>query len=249
MKLTGSFKQITGVLLIAVSATAFAAASDATYTTQDQKLGYTLGYDMGKGLKQQGVSVDMTAFEAGYTAGNAGTTSALSEADMKAAIDQYRQAVQAAMKKEQAAAQVKLDQEASVNEKASQAYLAKVSKEDGVKQISNGVYYKVLTAGNGPIPKTTDMVTVNYEGQLMNGQVFDSSYKRGKPVTFPLNAVIPGWTTAVSHMPVGSTWMIYLSPEQAYGKYAPSVIGPNQALTFKVELIKIDAPNQATSAK
>ncbi len=249
MKLSTSLTCLAGTVLILASATAFAASTAVSYTTQDQKLGYTLGYDMGKGLKQQGVTVDISAFQAGYADANTGAAPALSADQMKAATDQYRQALQASMKKEQATEAAKLNQAADANETASTAYLAKIAKQDGVKEISDGVYYKVMTAGTGPMPKASDTVTVNYEGQLMNGQVFDSSYKRGKPVSIPLNAVIPGWTTAVTHMPVGSTWMIYLSPEQAYGKYAPSVIGPNQALAFKVELIKIDAPANPTTSK
>ncbi len=229
------------VVLLVAAGTSFA-ASTPTYTTQDQQLGYTLGYDMGKGLKQQGVSVDITAFNAGYTAANSNATPALSADQMKAATDQYRQVVMASMKKEQAAQQAKIDAQATTNATASQAFITKTSKQDGVMKLSDGVYYKVITMGKGPMPKATDTVTVNYEGSLMDGKVFDSSYARHTPASIPLNAVIPGWTTALTHMPVGSTWTLYLSPDQAYGKYAPPVIGPNQALVFKVELIKIDAP-------
>ncbi len=235
------FSVLTGATLILAATVSFAAAS-ASYTTQDQKLGYTLGYDMGKGLKEQGVSLDITAFNAGYSAANSNATPALTQDQMKAATDQYRQVVMASMKKQQAAQQAKIDADATTNATASQAFLAKVSKQDGVMKLSDGVYYKVITAGKGPMPKASDTVTVNYEGSLMSGKVFDSSYARHTPASIPLNAVIPGWTTALTHMPVGSTWTIYLSPEQAYGKYAPAVIGPNQALVFKVELIKIDAP-------
>jgi len=234
----------TGSVLVLATAVSFAAAS---YTSPDQKLGYTLGYDMGQGLKKQGITLDISAFQDGYTAASTGAKAALSDADMKAATDQYRQTVMANMKKEQAAETAKQNAQAAVNEKASLAYLAKVATEKGVTKLSDGVYYQVLTAGTGPMPKMSDTVTVNYEGKLINGQVFDSSYKRGEPASIPLNAVIPGWSAALTHMPVGSTWMIYLSPEQAYGKYAPSVIGPEQALVFKVELIKIDEPKPAAS--
>ena len=236
---------MTGTVLVLATAVSFAAAS---YTTQDQKLGYTLGYDMGAGLKKQGITVDISAFQAGYTAGSTNATAALSQDAMKAVTDQYRQTIMANMKKEQAAETAKTDAAAGANATASQAYLAKIAKQDGVTKLSDGVYYQVITAGKGAMPKMSDTVTVNYEGKLINGQVFDSSFKRGQPASIPLNAVIPGWSTALTHMPVGSTWTIYLSPEQAYGKYAPSVIGPNQALIFKVELIKIDAPAAAPKA-
>lgn len=246
MKLLSVLPVLTGATLVLAATVSFAAASStstaAAYTTQEQKLGYTLGYDMGKGLAQQGVSVNITAFNAGYAAANSNATPALTQDQMKAATDQYRQVVMASMKKQQEAQQAKLTAESASNATASHAFLAKVAQQKGVMKISDGVYYKVITAGKGPMPTASDTVTVNYEGSLMNGKVFDSSYARHQPASIPLNAVIPGWTTALTHMPVGSTWTIYLSPEQAYGKEAPAVIGPNQTLIFKVELIKIDAP-------
>ena len=84
-------------------------------------------------------------------------------------------------------------------------------------------------------------VKVHYKGTLNDGTVFDSSYKRGKPAEFKVNQVIPGWTKALEKMPQGSTWMLYIAPDLAYGKFAPPSIGPEQALIFKVELIKVSA--------
>ena len=238
------------ILSASVALSAFAASSTAaTYTTDNQKLGYTMGYEMGKGLSQQGVSIDPAAFQAGYIAGSTKAKPALSETEMKTVTEQYRQKMIASMKKEQAAQSAKLNQEAQANEAASSAFLTKISKESGVQKISDGVYYKIIKQGSGALPKATDTVTVNYEGSLINGTVFDSSYKRGQPASIPLNAVIPGWSAAITHMPVGSTWMIYISPEQAYGKYAPAIIGPNQTLIFKVELIKIDSSSNTDAKK
>src|SRR6185312_14814170 len=111
----------------------------------------------------------------------------------------------------------------------SQAYIQKIAAQPGVKQLAPGLYYQVITAGTGRMPGPTDVVTVNYEGTLPDGTVFDSSYKRGQPATFQVNQVIPGWTKALQKMPVGSTWMVYMTPDLAYGVYAPPQIGPNQA--------------------
>lgn len=229
--------------MLATAATGFAATST-TYKSDSQKLGYTLGYDMGKGLTKQGVTINSTALSAGFRAGTAGTTPALSKTEMKAAISKYRNHLLAQLKKEHAKEMAKLATDAKTNAAKSTAYLTKISKERGVKELTPGVYYKVLKKGTGPVPTKSDVVTVNYQGTLIGGKVFDSSYKRHKPATFPVAAVIPGWTDALTKMPVGSTWMLYLSPSKAYGKMAPPSIGPSQALTFKVDLLKINKPTK-----
>ena len=116
------------------------------------------------------------------------------------------------------------------------------AKKDGVKLIPGSqVQYKVLKEGNGPVPKATDKVKVNYEGKLIDGTEFDSSYKRNKPATFECNRVIKGWTEALTHMPVGSTWEIYIPQELAYGAQEQGgKIKPFSALIFKVELLSIE---------
>ena len=120
------------------------------------------------------------------------------------------------------------------------AFLAKNKQEKGVVTLDSGLQYKIIQEGTGPKPTLTDTVTVDYEGTLQNGKVFDSSYKRGQPATFPVAGVIAGWTQALQLMPVGSTWMLYIPASLAYGKQgAPGAIGPNEMLIFKVHLISI----------
>ncbi|MDD5262861.1 MAG: FKBP-type peptidyl-prolyl cis-trans isomerase [Methylacidiphilales bacterium] len=110
----------------------------------------------------------------------------------------------------------------------------------GVKVTKSGLQYEVVKEGAGKSPAATDTVTVNYEGKLLNGTVFDSSYKRGQPATFPLNRVIPGWTEGVQLMKTGATYLFYIPSKLAYGPQgAPGAIGPNECLIFKVELISI----------
>jgi FKBP-type peptidyl-prolyl cis-trans isomerase FklB len=109
----------------------------------------------------------------------------------------------------------------------------------GVVTLPSGLQYEIIKEGTGKKPGKNDMVTVDYEGKLVNGQVFDSSYKRGQPATFPVNGVIQGWQEALQLMPVGSTWMLYIPSDLAYGKTgAGGVIGPDEALIFKVHLIE-----------
>lgn len=129
---------------------------------------------------------------------------------------------------------------ANSNQVASNAFLAENKKKPGVTTLADGLQYKVITEGNGPIPKDQDTVTVDYAGRLVDGTEFDSSYKRGQPASFQVAAVIPGWTEALKLMKVGSTWELYIPPTLAYGDQGvPPVIGPNQALIFKVHLIDI----------
>ncbi len=208
--------------------------SKADLSSQMGKVSYSIGYDLGKSFRTQDIQVNAATFQTGLNDGLKGTKPQLSEADMKSTMQAFQKEVI-----EKAVAKQK--QTAQDNTKISAAYVAKVAKEPGVKKLEEGLYYKVIKQGTGPVPKATDTVTVNYKGTLPDGKVFDSSYKRGKPTTFQLNQVIPGWTKALEHMPQGSTWEIYIAPKLAYGKFAPPVIGPNQALTFKVDLIKVKA--------
>ncbi len=128
------------------------------------------------------------------------------------------------------------------NREAGEKFLAENAKKEGVKLIPGSkVQYKVLKEGNGPCPKADDKVSVNYEGKLIDGTVFDSSYKRNKSATFGCNQVIKGWTDALTHMPVGSTWEIYVPQELAYGsRETGDKIKPYSALIFKVELLSIE---------
>lgn len=120
------------------------------------------------------------------------------------------------------------------------AFMQKKAKEAGVKQIGKtGVYYKVLTEGTGATPVATDRVKVNYEGKTIDGNVFDSSYKRNEPVELVLNQVIKGWTEALTNMKVGDVWEVYIPQEMGYGANDQGPIKPFSALTFKIELIDI----------
>jgi FKBP-type peptidyl-prolyl cis-trans isomerase FkpA len=120
------------------------------------------------------------------------------------------------------------------------AFLAKNRNEKGVITTPSGLQYMVLREGSGPRPMPSDTVRVNYEGKLLDGTVFDSSYERGEPVEFPLNRVIAGWTEGVSLMPVGAKYRFWIPSDLAYGPDgSPPKIGPNAALTFDVELLGI----------
>src|SRR5699024_9767189 len=113
--------------------------------------------------------------------------------------------------------------------------------KEGVKVTDSGLQYKVLKEGDGAQPDADDSVTVHYTGKLIDGTVFDSSRERGKPTTFPVNAVIPGWTEALQLMHEGAKYKLFIPPELAYGvRGAGAKIGPNEALIFEVELLKVN---------
>ena len=118
--------------------------------------------------------------------------------------------------------------------------MPKIGKKEGIQKLDNGVYYEVITEGKGEIPADTSRVKVNYEGKLINDSIFDSTYKRGEPTTFRCNQVIPGWTNALTHMPVGSTWKVYIPQDQAYADREAGLIKPFSCLIFKIELISIE---------
>ena len=121
------------------------------------------------------------------------------------------------------------------------AFLAENGKKEGVITTKSGLQYKVITAGEGATPAATDNVTVNYKGTTIDGNEFDSSYKRGTPATFPLNRVIPGWTEGLQLMKEGATYQFYIPSELAYGsRGAGRDIGPYSTLIFDVELIKVN---------
>ena len=132
-----------------------------------------------------------------------------------------------------------MEEQYGPNKKAGEKWMAANAKKEGVKVLPSGVQYKVIKEGKGAMPKDTSLVTVNYEGRLINGTVFDSSYKNGKPVDFRANQVIKGWTEALVHMPEGSVWEVYIPQELAYGERETGQIKPFSPLVFKIELIKV----------
>lgn len=135
----------------------------------------------------------------------------------------------------------KRDELAATNLSAGKAFLEANKAKAGITTTASGLQYEVITQGTGPQPKPSDTVSVNYRGTLIDGTQFDSSYDRGQPAQFQLDAVIPGWTEALQLMPVGSKYRIYVPAELAYGERgAGGQIGPNAALIFEVELLSID---------
>lgn len=125
------------------------------------------------------------------------------------------------------------------NKKKGEDFLTANAKKPGVKTLPGGVQYKVIKEGTGAMPADTSMVTVHYEGRTIDGKVFDSSYKRNKPIELRCNQTIKGWTDALVHMPAGSVWEVYIPQELAYGEREQVDIKPFSVLIFKIELISV----------
>ena len=138
---------------------------------------------------------------------------------------------------------------AKKNKASADKFMAKTAKEKGAQKLENGIVLFTTKPGTGANPKETDTVKVNYEGTLPNGQVFDSSYKRGKPSEFPLNRVVHCWTVGLQHMKVGESARLVCPPDQAYGENGAPGIPPNTPLTFKVDLLDAHATPAAQTPK
>ena len=131
-----------------------------------------------------------------------------------------------------------MQQKENDNLKAGETFLAENGKRETVVTLPSGLQYEIIKQGDGPKPSASNTVTCHYHGTTIKGEVFDSSVKRGQPASFPLNAVIKGWTEALQLMPVGSKWKLFIPPQLAYGNRTVSrEIGPNSTLIFEVELI------------
>jgi FKBP-type peptidyl-prolyl cis-trans isomerase FklB len=205
------------------------AADNATLDTDKQKISYIFGIQVGQNMMQEGVELDIEAFKAGVADMMAGKQPQLDQATAEQVVQAYQ------AEKAQELAKV-------MNEKQAQAkvFMEENAKKDGVVTTDSGLQYEVLSEGDGATPTDNDKVIANYKGTLIDGTVFDSSYDRGEPATFPVNGVIQGWQEALKLMKEGSKWRIVVPANLAYGpRGAGNLIGPNETLIFEIELIAI----------
>lgn len=201
----------------------------ATLDTEKQKLSYIFGIQVGQNMLQEGVELDLEAFKSGVADMMAGKQPQLDQASAEQVIQEFQ------AKKAQEMAQV-------MNEKQEQAktFMADNAEKEGVVTTESGLQYEIIEAGDGATPTETDKVIAHYKGTLLDGTVFDSSYDRGEPATFPVNGVIQGWQETLQMMKEGGKWRIVVPANLAYGpRGAGQLIGPNETLIFDIELIAI----------
>jgi len=214
--------------------------ADDTLKTDQDKISYSMGVDMGRNLQKQGIDVNPDILVQGIKDGVGGGSLKMTDEEMQTTMQTFITAMRAKM-------QAKEQAQGADNKTKGDAFLDANKKKDGWKTTASGLQYKVVTTGSGDKPKATDTVVTQYRGTTIDGTEFDSSYKRNQPAEFPVNAVIPGWTEALQMMPVGSKWQLAIPSKLAYGENAPPQIGPNSVLLFDVELVGIKKPDASAS--
>jgi len=197
------------------------------YTEEIDKVSYCLGLSIASNLITSGVkNINKEAFTAALDDAFAGKTPEITPEEANQTLQAFFGKIQQEMG------------EAAV--KAGKTFLENNAKEEGVVTLESGLQYKILTPGNGTKPTENDQVKCHYEGKLISGAVFDSSYQRNEPATFPVNGVIKGWVEALQLMETGAKWQLFVPSDLAYGTQgAGQAIGPNETLIFDVELLEI----------
>lgn len=200
------------------------------------KASYSLGLNFGFNFKRQNIDLNTDAFTAGFKDALSGRKPLMTEEEVKETM----MAFEKDMEQKQAAL-------AQKNAGEGDKFLADNKTKEGVKTTVSGLQYKVLKEGTSAQPKSSDTVTVNYRGTLIDGTEFDSSYKRGQPATFPVGGVIKGWTEALQLMKGGSKYQLFIPANLAYGEQGRPGIPPNATLIFEVELMDVKSPQSASS--
>lgn len=222
--------------LVLMSAIALGSAHAVELTTDAQKLGYTIGADMGRSVNEidkDGKYVDFNALIVGLKTAYEGKDLVLSQEDMDKVMQSFAEQRLASMQEE-------MNKAAQQNAEEGQKFLDENKGKDGVKTTASGLQYKVEKEGEGDKPKANDNVSVHYTGRLINGTVFDSSVERGEPVTFNVQEVIPGWVEGLQLMNKGAKYTFFIPGKLAYGEFgAGPSIPPNATLIFDVELLDI----------
>ena len=224
------YRRIQYPALLAMLLFTTAAVADNQPKTEQEKFSYTVGAQTAENMVQHGIDVDPAMYLQGIE-------DVLTKKELKLNPDEMKQVLvnyqQAQMKK--------LSEQAVANKAAGDKFLAANKTKPGVTTTDSGLEYSVIKQGNGKKPTVDDEVVVNYEGSLIDGTVFDSSYKRGEPLSIKLDGVIPGWQEVLPMMPVGSKWHVVVPSDLAYGERGAGggVIGPNSTLVFDIELISI----------
>jgi FKBP-type peptidyl-prolyl cis-trans isomerase len=228
-------KTLTVIFCVAAAARLFA---DGTNVLTDEKAraSYAIGMTLGHNWQQQGIDVDLDLVLRGLKDTQSGGATLLTPQEMQATLAEFQ--------KNLAAKQQQMQKELAVKNKADgEAFLATNKDQPGVVTLPDGLQYKVITDGSGPMPAATDTVSVDYRGTFINGTEFDGSDRVGHPIQFQANRVIPGWTEALTHMKAGSKWRLFIPSELAYGPMGRSPrIPPNATLIFEVELLSFQPP-------
>ncbi len=215
--------------------TATAAADDppAALETWDEKASYAIGLNIGSNLGAGDLDLDKDLLLRGFLDSLEGTA-ALEEAEIDEVLGELNQKMQEHADRARQAAMME-------NTAKSAAFLAEKAREEGIVKTDSGLLYRELRAGSGDSPTANQTVTVHYRGALIDGTVFDSTYDRDQPTTYPVSGFIPGWSEALQLMKPGARWELFIPAELAYGADgSPPAIPPAAALTFELELLEVE---------
>jgi len=238
MQKTKRILLVFAAIVVFLSFTTISACKDNKSTGEnlDKDTSYAFGMLMANQIIGEfglgGMHFDYSAFTEGFKDYNEAKETRISQ-------DKAIELISAVFDRLQAAEEEKLWLEGSKNREEGEAYLAANAARSGVRTTESGLQYEVMKQGSGIKPGPSDSVRVNYEGSLIDGTIFDSSYTRGEPVEFYLDGVIPGWTEGVQLMNEGSTYRFVIPPDLAYGTYGSGPIPPESTLVFTVELLSV----------
>ena len=204
--------------------------------TLEDRFSYGVGLNLGRGAQSEEIDINPDLVLRGIRDGLTGVEPLLTDKDIEATMRELTQKMEQKLR-------AKLDELAKKNKEENAKFFAENAKKEGVVTTASGLQYQVVKEGTGKQPGPEDIVTVHYVGTLLDGREFDSSRKRKEPVQFRLNGVIPGWVEGLQLMKEGGQIKLFVPPELAYGEAGVSaLVGPNSALVFDVELIKVDSP-------
>jgi FKBP-type peptidyl-prolyl cis-trans isomerase FklB len=201
-------------------------------TSERGKLSYAVGWDIGQDIQRRGAEFDVDTVIAAIRDSAAGNDPQVPSEEMVALLTELQQKV----RQEQAAAFQKLAEE---NQAMSEEFLNSNLSKNGIVQLPSGVQYRIIDEGEGARPGMESTVKVHYRGSKINGLEFDSSFARGVPEQFTVNAVLKGWQEVLPLMKTGATWQVFVPPELAFGARGNPPVGPNEALIFDLKLVEI----------
>jgi len=196
------------------------------------KISYSVGCQVGGDFKRQNLTIHPELVLKGIQDALDGNELMMNKAEMQHILLGLKKKIVASQQKE-------IKKVAEKNLAQGRTFLKENAKKRGVKTLDSGLQYRILKKGSGVLPKPTDMVTLHYKGNLIDGTEFDSSYKRGEPANFRAEGCIRGWVEALQMMNEGAKWKLFIPPDLAYGERGAGLISPNSTLVFNLELISV----------
>jgi FKBP-type peptidyl-prolyl cis-trans isomerase len=236
---TMRFATLMGIAALVAAPVGFVLADDALSLDSDTaRINYSLGHQIGNDLKRQGIEWSEPAMVKGIEDAISDTEPMMKPEEMLSTLMELKRTIVAEQKQ-------KAEEQAMATAEEGENFLDENAKKPGVVTTKSGLQYQILEEGSGKSPSATDTVTVNYRGTRIDGAEFDSSYKRGNPLSFPLNGVVQGWTEGLQLIKEGGKIKLFIPPELAYGNRGPLA---NQTLVFDVELISVGEPERASQS-